>query len=62
MDGAKYLVDQGHIHGGTSSLDSQEVLFDPTQMLAGILEKNLQGFLIINHGHARGPFMPSLGL
>ena len=61
MDGAKHFVDQGHIHGATSRLDSQEVLFDPTQMLAGIFEKNLQGFLIVNHGHARDPFMPSLG-
>jgi hypothetical protein len=31
-------------------------------VLAGIFEKNLQGFLIVNHGHARDPFMPSLGL
>jgi hypothetical protein len=31
-------------------------------VLAGIFEKNLQGFLIVNHGHARDPFTSSLGL
>jgi hypothetical protein len=62
VDGTKHLVNQDHIHGATSRLDSQEVLFDPTQVLAGIFEKNLQGFLIVNHGHARDPFTSSLGL
>ena len=41
MHRTKDLVHQGHIHGGTSSLDSQKVIFDTTQVLTGIFEKNL---------------------
>jgi|SoiMethySBSTD1v2_1073268.scaffolds.fasta_scaffold1207222_2 hypothetical protein len=39
MDSAKYPVDHDYIYGATSRLESQEVLFDPFQVLSGLFEK-----------------------